>query len=341
MLKFKVLLILFVIGVVLIGGTAFSEDSFPFDNRDIITIVTPFAAGGGTGMVARICAPYVEKYLEEMGGVSLTVLVEDMPGAGGQIGTEYVYKQKPDGLTLGMMPAGGPGQQVILGAKFDLDKITYIAQMELVPSCIVVNKKDNFKSFAEIMERSEETPILHGTTGYGSSEHINWLIFSELVKKYDRELNIDFVHYGGTSEGMAGLMRGEIETFSTSITGALPYVQSNEELEFLVVLDTKRYKLLPDVPCLSDEDFPEELCDLLTAINVTQRLFIGPPDIPENTQKILEEAFRKTSEDPEFQEIFLKSGHDIGFAPGEESGKFQILQTAWYKEYRDLLEPLF
>ena len=86
--------------------------------------------------------------------------------------------------------------------------------------------------------------------------------------------------------------------------------------------------------------FPADFVEAATALTVVQRLFFGPPGIPDATRKVLEDAFADTAKDPEFVQRFKKSGHALAFARGDAAGKFPVSKTATYIKYADLLKNL-
>ena len=126
---------------------------------------------------ARLAAPFVEAALREGGLDNVEVIVENVTGGSGAIATATTYAAPADGKTvLFLDPESSIWQQALANALFEVDKFSYIAQMSIDPMVFMVRANLGLDSFAEVVARSQEKPILIGTSGKGGYDHIMPLV---------------------------------------------------------------------------------------------------------------------------------------------------------------------
>jgi tripartite-type tricarboxylate transporter receptor subunit TctC len=235
------------------------------------------------------------------------------------------------------MPAGAGLSQIIEGARFDVAKLTFLASVGISPNGVITNTRSGISSLKTMIQRSQSRPVKIGTTGFGSSGHAYWIIFQEELKRIGQSFAMSLVHYGGTSDAIPGLLRGEIDILSSSVTGMLPFVKREADLRFIAVLDNEREKLIPDVRAMSEEGFPDDFVRSMIVISATIRAFFGPPAMSEAARLALERAFANTAKDKEFVDRATKAGHPVSFGVGDVARQFEFRKLLTYSRNATLL----
>jgi len=209
-----------------------------------IKIVVPFAAGGGTDVLARIIAQHLNSKWGQ------PVVVENQPGASGAIGTRAVMKAAPDGYTL-LMASTGALMAVSSGGDGSFDVNTVLAPIAIgaaPPYLLVVNPKLPVQTTAELIKLAREKPegLTFGSSGVGAASHLSGLLFAT-------ETGIKLLHvpYKGTGPAVTDLLGGRIDLMFAPGPVVQQFVQSGQ-LRALGVTDTRRSRFYPDVPTVAD-----------------------------------------------------------------------------------------
>lgn len=214
-----------------------------------ITIVTGFPAGAGTDIFTRLLAEPLGKAL------GTTVVTDNRSGAGGNVGSEFVAKAKPDGQTLLLGTAGTHAINVSLYPKLNFDVQKDFAPISLladVPNILVVNDKFPGKNMAEFLALIRANPgkYNYASTGNGASTHLAGERFKQLAK-------VDIVHvpYRGTPPAMQALYSNEVCCmFHQSLTVVEPIKAG--QLRPLGATTAKRIPAFPDVPTIAESGVP-------------------------------------------------------------------------------------
>ena len=214
-----------------------------YPNRPIRLIV-PWPAGGGVDTAARMIAEPLGQRLGQ------PVVVDNKPGAAGNIGTALAAHEKPDGYTLLMASLSPHSVNPHLYDKLGFEPIKDFAAVALVytvPSFLVVPASSPAKSAQDLVALAKASPgkLNFGSGGAGSSQHLFGVMFNTAAK-------IDTVHVGykGTSPAEQGLVAGQVDYMLDPPT-CLPFVQAGR-LKALAVAAPKRNPELPDVPTLDE-----------------------------------------------------------------------------------------
>lgn len=210
-----------------------------------IRIVVPYPAGGSADLLPRI---FAEKLAAKWGQ---PLLVENRPGAGGNIGAEFVYRAEPDGYTLF---ASAPGPLVVnqnLYRKLALDPAQFVpvSIMAAIPNVLLVNPKVPANSVADLIAYAKANPdrLNYGSQGSGSTAHLT----AELFKLSAGGLKITHIPYKGSAPAMTALLGGEIDLMFDNLGVTLPHVKSGR-LRILAVGSEKRIASLPGVLSMSE-----------------------------------------------------------------------------------------
>jgi tripartite-type tricarboxylate transporter receptor subunit TctC len=210
-----------------------------------VRLVAPFPPGGATDVLARIVAEKLGDALHQ------SVIVDNRPGAGGNIGAEIVAKAPPDGYTL-LMGSTALAINVSLYRKLSYDfrkDFAPVAQVAVVPNVLVVNPSIPAHSMTEFVAfaRARPNPLNFGSSGNGSVGHLS----AELLKL---TAGIDVVHipYKGSAPVITDLTTGQVDLAVESVLAALPQIRAGK-LRPLGVTSEKRSALLPDVPTMEEQ----------------------------------------------------------------------------------------
>jgi len=213
-----------------------------FPSRDI-TLIVPWAAGGGSDAVARALQPGLEKALGKK------VIILNVPGAGGVIGWRKLAQSPADGHTISIVTSSilvtkylNPAQ----GVDFrDFELVTHVADSPLV---MLTSPDGNFKTVLDIVKAAKDKParINLATAGVGTMWHIGGLGFSIASgSKYT------FVPFKGGNEAMPAIMGGHVEAGAGTLAESASFITTGK-LKALAVFADKRNPIIPDVPTLKE-----------------------------------------------------------------------------------------
>ncbi len=215
-----------------------------------VKIVVPFAPGGSSEIVARAVAQKLSEQLGEQ------FIVENKPGAAGNIATSEVAKSEPDGYTLILGHVGTFAvNPALFGSKlpYDADRdFVPIGLLAKVPTVFVVNAKvpaNNLKEFIEYA-KSKKGEINYGSAGNASSGHLSFE-YLRLVSG----IEIQHIPYKGTGPQLQDLLGGRIEAASVGLPPLMPHIKSGA-VKAIAVGNATRVPALPNVPTVSEQGFP-------------------------------------------------------------------------------------
>jgi tripartite-type tricarboxylate transporter receptor subunit TctC len=214
-----------------------------------IRLVVPFVPGGSTDLVARLMA---QKLGDAWGQ---QVLVDNRPGAGGNVGVEFVAKSAPDGYTLVFGHVGTFGFGPSLYPKLPYDPINDFAPVILfasVPNLIAVHPSLPAKTVKELIAIARAKPgvLNYGSSGNGSASHLATEYFKLLTKT-----DLTPIAYKGTGPLVTDLIAGQTQLTITGVPPLAPHVQSGR-LRALAVANAQRVPLLPDTPTAIESGVP-------------------------------------------------------------------------------------
>jgi len=213
-----------------------------------IRIIVPYAAGGPIDVTARALA---ERVKDSLG----TVIVENRPGAGGNIGVSQVAKALPDGLTLGIATTASHGINPWLFKELPYDPVkdfTPITQMLRVPNVLVMNaeaaRRLNIQSVHDLIAYAKANPakLNYGSGGNGSAGHLAGELFKNRAGIFALH-----IPYNGANPAQLGLLSGQVDFNFDNLAAAAPNIRSGK-LKALAVTSTQRTPLMADVPTVAD-----------------------------------------------------------------------------------------
>jgi tripartite-type tricarboxylate transporter receptor subunit TctC len=227
----------------LFGSPALAQQTQPWPTR-FVRLVVPFTSGGGIDTIGRI----VGARLSEIWGQQ--VVVENKPGAGGNIASEYVARSD-DGHTM-YITAGGLTVNQYLFEKINYDPIADFAPVTLIclyPNLMVVPSASPHRSVADLVAFAKANPgkLTFGTPGHGSSPHMAGELF-----KYLAGVDLTHVPYRGASAALTDLIAGRLDVSFAVMASGLPLVQ-NGQLRALGVTTATRASMAPEVPTVAED----------------------------------------------------------------------------------------
>lgn len=274
-----------------------------------MTLVVGYAPGGAADTVARA---YAEQLRKDGAG---TVIVENRPGASGRIGLNHVKDSKADGSTMYLVPSPlltifpltykAPGYN----AETDLRAVATLVD---IPTAIVTGASQPFDGMKDYVEWAKKNPAAVTSLGVatlGSSGHLGILAVNE-----NHNMKIEPVAYRGASPMLIDVSSGVVSIGWDAVASMMPLYQA-KKIKFLGVSGTSRLDALPEVRTLAEQGFPE-----FKAATSFYGIVV-PAKTPENTVKVLEDAFLKASEAPALREQLAAKGLVMAPAKGQDMAK--------------------
>jgi tripartite-type tricarboxylate transporter receptor subunit TctC len=297
-----------------------AEASFP--NKPIKLLVG-FAPGGGTDTAARTIAIKLSEILGQ------TVVVDNKPGAGGNIAADLVAKAPGDGYTIGLANIGSLAVNPHMPNRTPYNTLKDFAMLSNGVSfgnVLVVRADSNIKTFADylVAAKSTDKPLFYGSSGFGSAGHLS----GELLKQR-ANTTAQHINYKGGGPAMNGLLGGEIQAIFASAPTAIPLIKAGK-LRALAVTGAKRAADLPDVPTIAELGFPGYLA-------TNWYSFIAPASTPPAIVKKLNAALVAAIKDQATLNRLSAQGMDPDPSTSEEMRAFVTKEyDTWGKVARTL-----
>jgi tripartite-type tricarboxylate transporter receptor subunit TctC len=287
-----------------------------------IKMIVPFAAGGGTDVLARIIAQNLNSKWGQ------PVVVENQPGASGAIGTRAVMRAAPDGYTLLMASTGAlmaVSASTDASGPFDVNKVlSPIAVAAAPPYLLVVRPMLPVSSTAELIRYAKEQPqgLTFGSSGVGAASHLSGLLFATSTG-----IKLLHIPYKGTGPAVTDLLGGRIDMMFAPGPVVQQFVQSGE-LKALGVTDTSRSRFYPDVPTVADAVPGYE--------SVGWFGLLAPPGTPPEIVRRLNEVIVAAMGTQEFRDHLATLGAEPKPQTPDEFGRYIDADVAkWSKLVKD------
>ena len=278
--------------------------------------VVPYPPAGTTDIVARLIGNYLSEHLGQ------TFVIENKPGGGNNIGTEFVARAPHDGYTLLLVnPANGINQTLYKNLKFNiLTDIAPVAGIMRVPNVMEVNPNFPAKTVPEFIAYAKANPgkVNMGSSGVGTSVHMSGELFMSMTG-----IKMAHVPYRGSSPALTDLMAGTVDVMFDNVPSSIGHIQGGKIRPLAVTTDA-RSKALPDVPTVA-ETVPGYEASAWFGIGVPKGT---PADVIDKLNKAVNEALK----DPKMVERLA----DLGGAPmpgtPADFGKIMESEVAKWKK---------
>jgi tripartite-type tricarboxylate transporter receptor subunit TctC len=306
--------------LLLVLAFATTSPAKPYYQGKVIKIIASTKPGGGYDWYARLAAKYIQKYMP-----GSTFIVKNIPGAGHIIGTNAMYKSKPDGLTIATFNRAVGLTQVVglKGVRFDFAKMSWLGSPCSEIYAYIVNPK-MFKDINDVLKADN---IRLASTGLGTVSYVNPLMMYQALGQSNYSISTG---YSGAEMEMA-LLRGEADGIWSSVASRQGILDSGDGRVVLLVGRTKpdKYKDVPFIEEILTKEEHKPIVKLLRGIQLVGRPFAGPPGIPQDRLNILRDAFEKAFKDPEALALAKKSKRPMDFVTWQEA-------EDWAKGHFDL-----
>ena len=281
----------FFLAVGLVLGQADAHAQVVFPTRPI-TMIVGWPAGGPADNVARAIAAQMSSALGQQ------IVIDNRPGAGGNIGSELAARSKPDGYTIMLATVASHGWNPALYSNLGYKPVEDFAPVGLIntsPGTLLVSASSPYKTVRDLVDAARKQPgkLNYGSGGVGSSQHMAAAMFKKLA-------GIDVIHipFKGTAPAMTELMAGRVDMIIT--TGAIPFVRSGK-LRALAVAAHQRLPALPDVPTFEQAGVKNFYTDNWYGL-------AAPANTPRPILESLNAALAKALANPEVQKQFVEQG---------------------------------
>ena len=277
-------------------ASAAAADAFP---AKPVRIVVPFAAGGAIDIIVRASAQQLSKELGQQ------MVVDNRPGASGNIGAELVAKSAADGYTLVAGTSATHAVNPALYARLPYDvrrDFVPVAHIAGVPNVLVVTPASGIRSLDELVKQARAAPgrLSYGSAGSGTSLHLAGELFGS-------EARVDLLHipYKGAAPATTDLLGGQISMMFNTVPVALPLIRSGK-LTALAVTSKKRHFALPDVPTFAEQGYK-------TVESETWVGLFAPAGTAREVVDKLAQALERTLRDQSVVELLRQQGAEPQF----------------------------
>jgi tripartite-type tricarboxylate transporter receptor subunit TctC len=281
-----------------------------------ITLIVPYAAGGGNDVMARVVAEKMSKSLGQQ------IVIENKGGAGGSIATRQIAKAAPDGYTLGL---GGTGTHAINPTLYpnvgydprkDFAPVGLIATSALV---VLVNNAVPAKTIPELIALAKGKSLTYASAGVGSGIHLGAELFATLA-----DVKLTHIPYKGSSPALTDLVGGHVAIYFSSLPPAISLVRDGK-VRALAVTGPKRSANFPDLPTVAEVALPGYEAVLHYGI-------VAPAGTPRAIVGKLNAALNAALAEPDVREKILADGAEpLGGTPEDYAADIDREETKWSK----------
>jgi tripartite-type tricarboxylate transporter receptor subunit TctC len=278
-----------------------------------ITVVVAFSAGGNNDLRARQLGIPVGAMLGQ------SLIVDNKPGASGNIGHDYIAKSAPDGYTVGIGAMGPLAVNPSLYPKLNFDPqkdFTPIVLIEKAPLVLVTRVEKPFKTVKDVVDAAKAKPgaLTIGNAGPGGAHHLSGELFEQAAG-----ITTLSVPYKGGGPASTALLSGEIDMMFEQTYAALPSIKAGKT-RALAVTSAKRLPSLPDVPTMAELGYPDVVVSNWLGL-------IGPTGMPAASVARLNESFNKALATADMREKITGPGNEVGGGTPEEFAAFIAAET--------------
>lgn len=331
-----------VTGAALLGGCAGSgSGGGNYPSGDIRNVI-PYASGGGFDAYARLSEKY---WGEHLGG---NIVTENVTGGGGVTAATQLYNAEPNGQTIMIWaPSESLPSQIGRDVGYDIREMSHIGFLTQSPSTIILREEAGVDTWDDLASKMPD--LNWATQGVGTMAHVGLYIMAELTGAFSVD-DVNFVHYNGTGEVLAGLERGEANAFliNTATSGA-KVINSIKGTEMFLVFSNR--EAIGDYLKSQGVEVGHWGAELdvggmekMGTVSSMRRFYTGPPEVPDDILKVQREAFQNIIKDQDFLDEAKEAGRPVIDPAGHEEVD-DIIQQSYdllsSEPYRGTLEEAF
>jgi tripartite-type tricarboxylate transporter receptor subunit TctC len=280
-----------------------------------IRLVVPFPPGGLIDTMARMIGP---RLAQELGQ---PIVIDNKPGAGGNIGAAEVARSTPDGYTLLMAsPPLTISPALYAAMPYKPEQITPVGLIGRVPNVLLVNPKSGINSVAELLAKAKSMPgkLNYASNGNGTSLHLSAELFKSSTGTF-----ITHIPYRGAAQAVTGLIAGEVDMMFENLPSVIGQIQGGA-VKALAVTTRARSKTIANVPTLAESG--------LTDFDVSAWYGLAAPTgTPADLVARLGQALEKVARDADIARNMETRGADVGFLNAQLMGSFMAADAAKWK----------
>ncbi len=298
----------------ILGSPAYAE--FP---EKSLTLIVPWSPGGSGDMTCRILASHMEKELGK------PVVVKNMPGAGSMVGAKALADAKPDGHTMGFLGISATIAQYTSVSPVMLSEYKAVSGVINPALFLLVNSDTPWNTLEEFVAFAKENPgkIKNGNAGAGVIDHLYSSDFANVA-------GVEFtqVPFKGWGPSLAALAGGHVDSMFVAIGPAKAMISAGK-IRPIAIADEVRHPNYPDIPTMKEG-----------GVDITMPFWesiVVPAGTPDDVVKVLDEAIRKSFEDPGIQKRIKDSGLDVSYLDTEGIAELRKDSDA---QVRGLVEAL-
>ncbi|BEP68089.1 MULTISPECIES: tripartite tricarboxylate transporter substrate binding protein [Variovorax] len=286
-----------------------------------VTLVVPFSPGGAADIMSRLLAERLHKRLGQ------PVLVENKPGAGTMIASEYVAKAAPDGHTL-LLAASSLGIAPSLYSKVNYDPVKDFAPVSQVASVVhvlVVHPSIPAKNVGELVSWLKANPnkANYGSVGAGTSTHLEAELFNSVAG-----VKMQHIPYKGSAPALTDMIGGQLQVMFDAYASSGPFIKDGK-VRLLAVTTAQRSQSLPDTPTVAESGLPGY--EAMPWLGV-----VAPAKTPAAVVNKLHDELQEVLKEPEVKDKFRSLGLDIiGNKPEEFAAFLRKDIVKWAKVIKD------
>ncbi|MEO5669073.1 MAG: tripartite tricarboxylate transporter substrate binding protein [Ramlibacter sp.] len=284
-----------------------------------VKIVVTFPPGGAPDTLARILA-------DKWGSLGQTITVDNKPGAGGNIGSDFVAKSAADGATLLVGTVGTHAINAALYDKMPYDHIrdfTPISFLASTPNLLVVNNQVPAKTVKELIDLAKKSPLSFGSSGSGTSIHLSGELFNTMAG-----VKMQHIPYKGRAQAIPDLLGGRIQMIFDNMPSALPLVKAGE-IRAIAVTSATRSPAAPNIPTIAESGLPGFEATSWFAL-------YAPAGLPRDVQARINAETARVMALPDVKEKLAALGLDVATGtPDALSGFMQAETAKWAKVVKE------
>lgn len=280
-----------------------------------IRLVVPFPPGGLIDNVARLIGP---KLAQELGQ---PIVVDNKPGAGGNVGAGEAARAQADGYTLLMAsPPLTISPAIYKSLPYRLDQFAPVAVLGRVPNVLLVKASSDIAGVAQLTERAKAKPgrMNYASNGNGTSLHLS----AELYK-HSAGAFITHIPYRGAAAAITGLIAGEVDMMFDNLPSAMGQIQAGT-VRALAVTTPQRSKALPQVPTMIESGVPQFEVSAWFGM-------VAPAGTPAAVLQRLEQALDRIGKQPDVLQALQRQGAELAFLDSRMMGAFLAADGAKWK----------
>lgn len=270
-----------------------------------ISLIVPWSPGGSGDMTCRILATHMEKVLGQ------PVIVKNMPGAGSMVGAKALADSAPDGYTLGFLGISATIAQYTSVSPVMLDEYTAVSGIINPPLTLMVNSDRPWTTLGGFVEYGRKNPgkLRNANAGAGVIDHL-------YSSEFGRVANVEFtqVPYKGWGPSLAALAGGHVDCMFVAIGPAKPMIEAGK-IRMIAIAGDERHPNYPDLPTMKE-----------SGVDITMPFWesiVVPAGTPDAVIATLDDAIRKSFENPGIQKKIKDSGLDISYMDTEGIAKLR------------------